>query len=63
LEFRIIFNKLAVRLLAFWDKTDKKRTLVLATNGFCKKTKKTPANEIKSAKRIMKRYFIEKTNK
>ena len=59
-EFRILFNKLTIRILAFWDKTEKKRTLVFATNGFIKKTQKTPTSEIERAKRIMDRYFEEK---
>ena len=59
-EFRTLFNKLTIRILAFWDKTDTTQTLVLATNGFIKKTQKIPANEIERAKRIMERYFIEK---
>jgi len=62
-EFRTSFNKLTIRILAFWDKTDKTRTLVLATNGFIKKTQKTPVNEIEQAKRIMERYFNEKKTK
>ena len=59
-EFRTLFNKLKIRILAFWDKADTTQTLVLATNGFIKKTQKTPADEIERAKRIMERYFIEK---
>jgi phage-related protein len=59
-EFRTLFNKLTIRILAFWDKTDNSQTLVLATNGFIKKTQKTPVNEIERAKRIRERYFIEK---
>ena len=59
-EFRTLFNKMQIRLLAFWDKTDKKQTLVFATNGFVKKTQKTPPSEIERAEQIMKRYFEEK---
>ena len=59
-EFRTLFNKSTIRILAFWDKTDKTHTLVLATNGFLKKTQKTPISEIKRAKRIMEQYFIAK---
>ena len=59
-EFRTIYNKLTIRILAFWDKTDKTQILVLATNGFIKKTQKTPTNEMERAKRIKERYFIEK---
>ena len=46
-EFRTLFAKKQIRLLAFWDKTDKSKTLVLATSGFVKKTQKTPLTEIK----------------
>ena len=59
-EFRILHNKLTIRILAFWDKNDKTHTLVLATNGFIKKTQKIPVNEIERAKRIREIYFIEK---
>jgi len=33
-EFRTVFRGNQIRMLAFWDKTDKKRTLVIATHGF-----------------------------
>lgn len=42
------------------DKTDKVDTLVLATHGFVKKTKKTPQTEIKKAEEIRKAYFNDK---
>jgi hypothetical protein len=42
-EFRTNFAKLQIRLLAFWDNTDKKETLVIATHGFIKKVDKVPA--------------------
>jgi hypothetical protein len=32
-EFRTLFEKKQYRLFAFWDKTNKKETLVLATHG------------------------------
>lgn len=35
-EFRIQFAGLNIRLLAFWDKADKRETLVIATHGFVK---------------------------
>uniref|UniRef100_UPI00338FA636 type II toxin-antitoxin system RelE/ParE family toxin n=1 Tax=Algoriphagus sp. TaxID=1872435 RepID=UPI00338FA636 len=35
-EFRTKFGGLQIRLLAFWDKTDKKETLVIATHGLYK---------------------------
>ena len=59
-EFRTLFNKTFYRLLAFWDNTDKKQTLVIATNGFIKKTKKTPAAELEKAKVIRQIYFEQK---
>ncbi len=62
-EFRTKFNKNNYRLLAFWDKTDREETLVIATNGFIKKTKKTPKNEIKRAEEIRKEYFEQKIKK
>jgi phage-related protein len=43
--------------LAFWDKTDKTNTLVVATHGIIKKTDKMPKTEIEKAKAIMKQYF------
>jgi phage-related protein len=51
-EFRTKFNKNYYRLLAFWDKTESEETLVFATHGFIKKTKKTPKSEIKRAEDI-----------
>ena len=60
-EFRTLFNKKKYRVLAFWDKSDRKETLVVGTNGFIKKTKKTPKKEIEKAKRIMRLYFEKKT--
>ncbi|MCF8338884.1 MAG: type II toxin-antitoxin system RelE/ParE family toxin, partial [Bacteroidales bacterium] len=40
------------RLLAFWDRSDHKDTLVIATHGFIKKSQKTPKSEIDRAIRI-----------
>jgi len=62
-EFRTKFNKNYYRLLAFWDKTGSEETLVIATNGFIKKTKKTPKIEIKRAEEIRKEYFEQKAKK
>ncbi|TKB98949.1 type II toxin-antitoxin system RelE/ParE family toxin [Pedobacter cryophilus] len=56
-EFRIRYNGLQVRLLAFWDKTNSNHTLVFATHGFIKKVDKVPANEIERAVRIKNNYF------
>ncbi|HRZ41365.1 MAG TPA: type II toxin-antitoxin system RelE/ParE family toxin [Bacteroidales bacterium] len=56
-EFRTKYAGLRVRLLAFWDKTDSKETLVIATHGFIKKVDKVPANEINRAIRLREEYF------
>ena len=56
-EFRTKFTGLEIRLLAFWDKTDNKETLVIATHGIIKKTDKVPPNEIDRAVRLQDKYF------
>ena len=56
-EFRTLFNKTHYRLFAFWDKTEKIQTLVLATHGIIKKTGKTPDKEIEKAENIRIKYF------
>ena len=60
-EFRTKYLGRQIRILAFWDKSKRTKTLVLATNGFIKKTSKTPLNEIERAERILNRYLA--TNK
>jgi len=62
-EFRTLFDKKYYRLFAFWDKTDKEETIVLATHGIVKKTKKTQKNEIDKAEEIRKIYFKQKNRK
>jgi phage-related protein len=62
-EFRSSYGGLEIRLLAFWDKSDKKRTLVIATHGFIKKVDKVPANEIERAERLREKYFKNKPKK
>jgi phage-related protein len=59
-EFRTKFAGLQIRLLAFWDKTDNKETLVIATHGFIKKADKVPTNEIDRAVRLRDKYFNNK---
>jgi len=59
-EFRTRFNKQQFRLLAFWDKRDRKNTLVICTHGFIKKTDKVPHKEIETAKRMKRKYFDSK---
>ena len=62
-EFRIRYAGVQIRLLAFWDKTNSTRTLVLATHGFIKKVDKVPENEIERAENIRSKYFEIKTKK
>jgi len=59
-EFRTKFAGLQIRLLAFWDKTENKETLVIATHGFVKKVDKVPASEIDRAVRLKDKYFNNK---
>ncbi len=59
-EFRTLFNKKQYRLFAFWDKSNKKGTVVIATHGIIKKTQKTPKKEINKATKLMDKYFNEK---
>lgn len=59
-EFRTLYAGLQIRFLAFWDKTDGKETLVMATHGFIKKVDKVPSIEIDRAIRIRERYFNTK---
>ena len=37
-EFRTLYKRTYYRLLSFWDKTENKETLVIATHGIIKKT-------------------------
>ena len=62
-EFRTRFGGKQIRLLAFWDKTSGRETLVIATQGFIKKVDKVPANEIERAARIKIKYFESKPKK
>lgn len=62
-EFRTRYNGKQIRLLAFWDKTNNKQALVMATHGFIKKVDKVPAKEIKRAENIRKQYFDDKPKK
>ncbi len=62
-EFRTKFTGLQIRLLAFWDKSGSKETLVIATHGFIKKVDKVPAKEIDRAIRLRDKYFKNKEKK
>ncbi|MEI8273706.1 MAG: type II toxin-antitoxin system RelE/ParE family toxin [Paludibacter sp.] len=59
-EFRTKYAGLQIRLLAFWDKSDNKETLVIATHGFIKKMDKVPTSEIERTERIRDKYFKNK---
>jgi phage-related protein len=60
-EFRTRYNGKQIRLLAFWDKSDKSQTLVIACNGFIKKTDKIPNNEMEKATKQKLNYFDNKS--
>lgn len=62
-EFRTRYLGKQIRLLAFWDKSDNKQTLVIATHGFVKKVDKVPAKEIERVENIRKKYFASKFKK
>ncbi len=54
-EFRAEFESNEYRLLSFWDKT--RSSIVVATHGFDKKTRKTPKQEIEHAESIRNEYY------
>ncbi|TKG93932.1 type II toxin-antitoxin system RelE/ParE family toxin [Puteibacter caeruleilacunae] len=54
-EFRTSYNNMQYRLLAFWHKEHK--TFVICTNGFIKKSQKTPLKEIRKAESIRLEYL------
>lgn len=60
-EFRTLYDGKAFRLFSFWDKSDGKQILVVATHGIVKKTQKTPLKEIRKAEEIRKQYLEYKT--
>lgn len=55
-EVRIITSQKSIRILCFQDDAN----LVVLTNGFIKKTQKTPKNEIKLAQKLRNEYLEEK---
>jgi len=59
-EFRTRFAGQQIRLLAFWDKSEEKQTLVIATHGFIKKVSQVPSKEISKAIKARERYFDSK---
>jgi phage-related protein len=59
-EFRIVENKKWYRLFAFWDNSNNSQTLIIGSNGYIKKTDKTPQSEIHKAESIKRDYFKNK---
>lgn len=59
-EFRTLYSKTQIRLLAFWDRTVNKDTLVIATHGFVKKVDKIPDQELRRAENLKRKYFENK---
>lgn len=57
-EFRTLYNKIAYRLFAFWDETEK--SMVIATHGIVKKTDRMPKKEIERAKQLRLEYYKSK---
>jgi phage-related protein len=58
-EVRAEFGGDAFRLLGFWDAGN----LIILTNGFAKKTQKTPGREIALAGQRKSDYLTRKTNR
>ena len=58
-EIRVEIGSNIFRAFAFFDEGQ----LIVVANGFQKKTRKTPKNEIELAKKIKKEYFNEKDKK
>jgi len=61
--FRTRYSGIQYRMFAFWDKTDNKKTLVVATHGVIKKSNKVTKSEIERAKKIRNEYFENKHRK
>ena len=61
-EFRTLHNKAHIRLMAFWDKSDKHKTVVISTHGFIKKTDKTSKGEMEKAENSRLNYLAKKQN-
>lgn len=58
-EVRVEVGSDIFRVFSFFDKGK----LIILVNGFQKKTKKTPKNEIELAEKLKKQYFDGKDNK
>ncbi|WP_317207906.1 type II toxin-antitoxin system RelE/ParE family toxin [Membranihabitans marinus] len=62
-EFRTWYNRKQYRLFAFWDKTDSKVIIVIATHGIIKKGQKTPIKDIDKAVKLKNKYSEYKNKK
>lgn len=60
-EFRTLYQSIAYRLFAFWDKSEKDRALVILTHGLIKKTEKTPKVDLVKSQQLRNSYFESKT--
>ena len=58
-EFRTRYEKLQIRLLAFWDPN--RNSLIICSHGFIKKTEKVPKSEIDKAMKFRKDYLNEES--
>lgn len=58
-EFRTLYKKTYYRLFAFWDRSDKRNTIVISTHGLIKKTPKTPKSDLERAERIREEYLSQ----
>ncbi len=58
-EFRTNYDKQQIRLLGFWDPTQK--AIVICTHGFVKKTQKTPKSQIDRARKYRMKYLKSRT--
>ena len=61
--FRTRYSGIQYRIFAFWDKTDKKNTLVIATRGVIKKSNRVTKSEIEKKKQVRNEYFKNRRRK
>lgn len=57
-EFRTHYADQSIRMLSFWDKSDKLMALVLVTHGFLKKTGKLPLSELNHALNLRLKFLL-----
>lgn len=59
-EFRVLHQKKQYRLLSFWYSSETEVRCVICTNGFVKKTAKTPGLELQKAQQLRQEYLQSK---